>query len=140
MINDISEQIQRMRFVDLEKQNGISYFIEVPVFTRSVDLVKFDQEQNSITAIEFKLFKWKKAIEQVLQLSICFDFLEICINEPKLTKTKEMIVSTCLDFGIGVYFFNEFENSFNHILKPLRKENVWKVQREKVLMYIGENE
>jgi hypothetical protein len=140
MNKELTEEHQKKNFIDTLGNLEEKLIPEVPVFNRSVDLVKFNLTSNSITAIEFKLYKWKKAINQVLQVSISFDYLEICVNEPKTEKTKELIIDECKNLGIGVYFFNDSTNQFQHSLMPIKINDVWEIQRTSIINYInGEN-
>ena len=70
-----------------EKRNILQ--IEVPVFSRSVDMVEYDSLNNTLTAIEFKISDWKRAISQLKNVEICFDYLVLCIPKPKTQKSME---------------------------------------------------
>ena len=73
-----SESELRDRYIDsIKEQLNVSVFYEIPVFSRSVDLVLQDNNKY-LTAIEFKLHDWKQAIKQALCVEMCFDYL--CIH------------------------------------------------------------
>lgn len=136
----ISEEDQRnffLKYFNNENPNEL-FYREVPVFSRSIDLVKYNKNINQITAIEFKLHDWKRAIKQALSVSISFDFLEICIPKPKTKKTQDRIITKCGDYGIGVYFFNEEGKKFNKVLDSKKKYDIWETQKIEVIKYIGE--
>ena len=65
MENKISEEEQRQLFIKLWQDKETKLECEVPVFCRSVDLVKYNQKEQAITAVEFKTNNWKRALEQV---------------------------------------------------------------------------
>ncbi len=109
---------------------------EVPVFSRSVDLVQYDNDNDTLTAIEFKIDNWKKAIQQALDVSMCFDFLAICIPEPKTKKCLDLIEEECSKYGIGIYLYNDIESTFEHIVLEEKINDVWYKQRKTILDYI----
>ena len=75
---DFSETQLRELFIKHYSSNeAIDIFIEVPVFCRSVDLVIEEKRTSIISAIEFKLHDWKRALQQVQSVGICFDYLYI---------------------------------------------------------------
>ena len=121
----------------------ISYFCndkkihkEVPVFSRSVDLVQYDNESHALTAIEFKIDNWKRAIQQALDVSMCFDFLAICIPEPKTKKCLDSIEKECSKHGIGIYLYNDNDSTFEHIGHEEKINDVWYRQRKTILDYL----
>ena len=54
MKNKISEEEQRQLFISLWHDHNVQLVCEVPVFCRSVDLVKYNQKERAVTAVEFK--------------------------------------------------------------------------------------
>jgi len=132
----ITEDEQRSLFINHFKNSSTNLYCEVPVFCRSVDLVKYNSCNHTISAIEFKLTDWKRVINQVLNVSISFDFLEICISEPKTAKSKNLIIKKCEDLGLGLYFFNHENVSFVYSVLPKKVEKSWGIQKEQILKYI----
>ena len=112
-------------------------FCEVPVFCRSIDVVKYNFKTGSITAIEFKYTDWKRAIIQALSVSICFDYLEICVPKPKTNRTQNYMIEECSRKGVGLYFYDEVQNIFNEVLEPLKVQDIWKIQKSIVIEYVG---
>lgn len=141
MISNISEEEQRQFFIDTWNDKEVQLFCEVPVFCRSIDLVKYDKKRNTVTAIEFKLSNWKRAIDQVISTAISFDYLEICICKPKMQKTQDNIIETCKTLGIGLYFFDLDKRKFEYVVEAQKVEKIWNVQKSQVIEYIekGEN-
>lgn len=133
---NISEEEQRNYFLTKWKEKDTRFICEVPVFSRSIDLVKYDQKNNTISAIEFKTRNWKRAVEQVMSTSISFDYVEICVRKPKTIKTQEAIKEYCRGMGVGIYFFDTDELEFEHILQPERVKKMWNVQKIQVIDFI----
>ena len=131
----ISEEELRELFISSFLKNEYLYK-EVPVFSRSVDLVHYDDTNNTITAIEFKMGNWKKAIQQALTVSMCFDYIAICIPEPKTKKCLKAIEEECLKHGVGIYLFNFKNLSFKHFCFESRVGNVWEKQKISVINYL----
>lgn len=126
-------------FLDQNPNKEGTYFVrEVPLFAKSVDLVKVDRERQLITAIEFKTTKWKKAVLQVLGSAITFDYLEICVLKPATVKCQEAIIKHCQSQGIGLYFIDNETKKIEHILKPIHRIGIWEIQRNQIMQYLEE--
>ena len=138
MKNKISEEEQRQLFISLWHDHNVQLVCEVPVFCRSVDLVKYNQKERAVTAVEFKTHNWKRAIEQVISTAVSFDYLEICVQKPKTQKVQEKIIKRCGELGVGIYFMENEEGKFEHVLRPQRVEKMWKVQKSQVIRFIKE--
>jgi hypothetical protein len=134
---NISENDQRELFVKRTEGTAKKLYYEVPVFCRSVDLVLFDFAHNTITAIEFKLTNWKRAAQQALSVAICFDYVEICIPQPKTEKGKKAVIDYCTECGIGIYFLDIETGKINHVVLPQKLHKIWEIQRTKVINYLG---
>jgi len=133
----ITEKNMVNKFIsDKKKQDCNRYVKEVPVFAKSIDLVKIDMQNNYISAIEFKTTKWRKAIEQVLEAATAFDFLEICVLRPRTEKCEESIVGTCKDRGIGLFFIDPIAHVIEHKIEPIHCNGVWEIQRLQVIRYL----
>lgn len=86
---NISEEEQRKYFLDKWKEKDTQYICEVPVFCRSIDLVKYNRKENTVCAVEFKTRNWKRAVEQAMSTAISFDYVEICVRKPKTERSKQ---------------------------------------------------
>ncbi|WP_342276290.1 hypothetical protein [Spiroplasma endosymbiont of Nebria brevicollis] len=110
-----------------KKFNNIdTYKTEVPVYSRSVDAVILDKKCSNLSAIEFKLTNWKKVIEQAQNIKTAFDYISICLMEPKRNNTKLLIIEECKKYGIGLIFSNYINDSylFEEILNPIKQEKI----------------
>ena len=140
MKNNITEEEQRKSFISNWDENDTKLICEVPVFCRSVDLVKYNRVQNTVSAIEFKTKNWKRAVEQVMSTAISFDYVEICIRKPKTKKAQDSIIECCINMGVGVYFFDSDELKFEHVVLPQKVEKMWSVQKSQVIDFIIKGE
>ena len=123
----------------IEHFSESAFFVkEVPVFAKSVDLVKFDFKEQKITAIEFKTTNLKKAELQALGSAIVFDFLEICVIKPSTEKCRTLIKDECTKQGIGLYFIDNETKDIDHIVEPLPHNGIWEIQRFQMIEYIKE--
>ena len=133
----ISEEELRSFFVETYNNiQEISLHVEVPVFCRSVDLVLQNLKQASITAIEFKVHDWKRAILQAQSVALCFDYLYICMPKPKTIKGIESVVNSCEANGVGLYFFNTDTRTFEKVIDSPKTETVWNAQKRRVIGYL----
>lgn len=135
------EEILREKYCAYRRAHGKKkIYIEVPVFSRSVDLVELDSRTRKITAIEFKIKDWKRAIKQLYEISSCFDFLILCILKPKTEKCIETIRSTCSEKGIGLIFWDQSDDSFMQICESKDICDIWITQKRQILHYLKERE
>lgn len=136
--NPMSEEVLRELFFCNEDFKDILLFKEVPVFSRSVDLVAYNTHTQSISAIEFKLHDWKRAILQTQSVSLCFDYLYICMPRPKTKKSQENIANACKSNGVGLYFYDMVTDRFELCIQPPRVVDIWNIQKKRVLNYLEE--
>lgn len=111
-----------------------TFFKEVPVFAKSVDLVKM--EDDAIVAIEFKTTKWRQAEMQALGSAIVFDYLEICVLKPATKECQDLIEKECVNQGIGLYFMDDRTMTFEHVVLPVHRNEVWEIQRKQIYEYL----
>lgn len=122
----------------LNQFSSVFLFVrEVPVFAKSVDLVKLDIANQKITAIEFKTTKWRKAELQVLGSASAFDYLEICILKPTTQKCRDVIINECQEQGIGLYLMDSATHIIEHPVEPVSHDTFWEIQRNQVLEYVS---
>ena len=77
---------------------------ELPFYDRSVDVYGFSRKDNKTIAIELKLHKWKKAIEQAI-------LYQLCADEAYIAMPKKFIGRVNLDlltkYGVGLISVSE---------------------------------
>lgn len=135
------EEILRDNFCDFRKKP--LYLIarkEVPVFARSVDLVEYNKKTNKLTAIEFKISDWKRALSQLENVEICFDYLVLCMPRPKTEKCAQNIKDACGSIGVGLYLWDRSNNSFSHECKEKCRREILSVQKTRIIDYLFEVE
>jgi hypothetical protein len=138
---EFSEAELRERFINaLETSSNILIHQEVPVFSRSVDLVLQDLTTSYITAVEFKMHDWKRAILQAQSVGICFDFLCICLPKPKTQVGCHNIMETCEVNGVGLYLYDSEINTFEKVIDSPRTTTVWEIQKKRVINYLEAKE
>lgn len=75
---------------------------EVPFLSRCIDVVLVDQNDR-IISIEFKVNKWRHAIEQAINHKLGADVAYICLPKRKITET---LTSAIKDAGIGLLIYD----------------------------------
>lgn len=131
-----SEMELRNRYINKKRVNDVQLYTEVPVFSRSVDLVTLNVYEGSLSAIEFKLHDWKRAIQQVSTLSLCFDYLFICLPAPSCIKTVSKIKNACITNGIGLLLYNESLDLFELKCEAKKSDSIWIIQKNQVKKYL----
>lgn len=138
---EFSETELRKRFIGaLGTSQDILMYQEVPVFSRSVDLVLQDLTTSYITAVEFKMHDWKRAILQAQSVGLCFDFLWICLPKPKTQAGCRTIIETCEIKGVGLYLYDSGINAFEQVIDSPRITTVWETQKKRVINYLEAKE
>lgn len=112
--------------------------IEVPVFARSVDLVEFNKDTNELTAIEFKINDWKRALNQLHKVESCFDYLILCIPSPKTKKCMDRIEKACNEGGVGLFYWSKAENLFMHACVERKTSGIWDLQKSHIIDYLSD--
>lgn len=75
---------------------------EVPFLSRCIDVVLLDNSEQLIS-IEFKVSKWRQAIEQANNHRLGADKAYICLPERKIT---EQLTQALSKKKVGLMFFN----------------------------------
>lgn len=133
------EDVLRDKYCQYKSANeNIKLFIEVPVFERSVDLVELVDEK--LTAVEFKITDWKRALSQLKSIESCFDYLVLCIPKPKTEKCCSNIKTTCEGLGIGLYFWEQESGHFCHECQEKCVQDIWMIQKSQTIDYLKKQE
>lgn len=75
---------------------------EVPFLSRCIDVVLLDQSDNLIS-IEFKVSKWRHAIEQAKNHKLGADKAYICLPKRELS---EVLIQAVHEAGIGLFLYS----------------------------------
>lgn len=82
------------------KRKGFSVqALELPFYERSVDIYGFSKITNKTIAIELKLHKWKKAIEQAILYQLCADKAYIAMPKKFIGRVNLDLLTK---YGIGL--------------------------------------
>ena len=90
--------------------------------------------------MEFKISDWKRAIRQLSDISICFDYLILCVPKPKTDRCIENIKNTCLEKGMGLILWDQSDNSFTKICEAVESSDIWKEPKRQILKYLKDVE
>lgn len=75
---------------------------EVPFLSRCIDVILIN-DMDEIISIEFKISKWRHAIEQAKNHKLGADKSYICLPERKKT---DVLLQAVKEAGLGLLFFN----------------------------------
>lgn len=136
-MNNQFEEILRDKFCLYRQANTyIEIYKEVPVYSRSVDLVEYNINTKELTAIEFKINDWKRALKQLNCITMCFDYLVLCIPKPKTQKCILNISETCKQGGIGLYLWDDENDIFTHDCMEINTKTIWEIQKQSIIKYL----
>ena len=95
---------------------------EVPFLSRCIDVILIN-EYDEIISIEFKVSKWRHAIEQAKNHKLGADKAYICLPERNISEVLKKAVA---DAGIGLLLFDpsKEEMIYEVIPAPTQKENI----------------
>ncbi|MBW8000687.1 MAG: hypothetical protein FVQ80_01525 [Planctomycetes bacterium] len=87
------------------KRKGFRLHVsELPFYERRVDIYGFSKKKNKTIAIELKLHKWKKAIEQALLYQLCADEAYIAMPKKFVGRVNLELLAK---YGIGLISISE---------------------------------
>ena len=95
---------------------------EVPFLSRCIDVVLVDQNDR-IISIEFKISKWRHAIEQAINHKLGADSAYVCLPKRKITDTLASAIKTA-GIGLLIYDPDSSEKISVAIPAPDRSKNV----------------
>jgi hypothetical protein len=72
---------------------------EMPFYEHRIDLYAFSRRDKATIAVELKLTKWRRALEQALLYQLCADFVFIAVPESTARRVDRSLVE---DVGVGV--------------------------------------
>ena len=136
MYNFSEAELREFFINDIGFRKNLKIFVEVPVFCRSVDLVIQEKHTAEISAIEFKLHDWKRAIQQVQSVGLCFDHLYICLPKPKTDSSTNKISNSCMLSGVGLIFYDPEKKLFATQLEAPKMSDVWEKERCRIVNYL----
>ncbi len=76
---------------------------EVPFLSRCIDVILVDYN-GVIISVEFKISKWRQAIEQAINHKLGADKSYICLPKRKITP---LLLSALKENGVGLMLFDE---------------------------------
>jgi len=76
---------------------------EVPFLSRCIDIVVLN-DKNELISIEFKVSKWRHAIEQAVNHKLGADKAYICLPQRNITETLRNAIE---DAGIGLLLYDD---------------------------------
>jgi hypothetical protein len=93
---------------------------EVPFLSRCIDIVLLDRS-DVLISIEFKVSKWRHAIEQAKNHKLGADKSYICIPKRKLTS---ILIQALDQAGIGLFFYSPTEEELLYEVIPAPEKNM----------------
>lgn len=130
--NRTEESIVRDSFHRISKKKSIQACCQVPILGRSVDLIYIVDER--LIAVEFKLFAWRKALEQSFDHKLGADFAYICMLRRKITNDMKEEFQKA---GVGLVFYRDNGRwPFDLIIRAPKSKEIWPVARSRVTSYI----
>lgn len=104
--------------------SDISYALEVPFMTRSIDLVY--EDEGSLVTVEFKRHDWRRALRQVRDHSLGTELNYVCLPKGRITGSLKREAA---ELGVGILGWTP-ETPMEEILPPGEEGTAWEIGRE----------
>jgi hypothetical protein len=85
---------------------------EVPLFENRIDIVVHDKHLSSIIAVEVKVDKWYRALQQAVLYRICADSVYVALSEEFVRRVDVPLMEK---YGVGLLSVN---GSIKEIIHP----------------------
>lgn len=76
---------------------------EVPMLSKRIDILCMDPNTNDVIAVEAKIQKWKRALQQALTYRLCSNFVYIAIHHDFSHRVKKELLQK---HGVGLIVVN----------------------------------
>jgi len=111
---------------------GLIVTTEVPMLSKKIDILCLNTETDDIIAIEAKIGKWRRALQQALTYRLCSDYVYIAIHH----KYSHRVQKDLLDkHGVGLIVVND--DSIEIPLDPSQSTVMNQKMKDDVLTYVG---
>lgn len=84
---------------DFFKKKDYAVYYEVPLLSKRIDLIGVKSGFNDILAVELKVSKWKKALEQAITDRLCANRVYVAISSKYIHRVKKELFR---EWGIGI--------------------------------------
>jgi hypothetical protein len=81
------------------RQQYQQHTLELPFYEHRIDLYGYSPETDCTVAVELKLHKWRRAVEQALLYQLCSDYVFIAVPA---TTAKRVDLEELRTHGIGL--------------------------------------
>jgi len=106
----------------LKKRPGIKAAKEVAVFGRQIDLLYSCRGQ--LTAVEFKIEKWRDAMVQARKHHLIADRTYVCL--PSKLAIDDKVISHAISMGVGVMASDKIPiSSYRIVVRAPKSRFVW---------------
>ena len=113
------------------RKRGFIVTDEVPMLSKRIDILCMDPDTNEIIAVEAKLQKWIRALQQALTYRLCSDFVYIAIHHDFSHRVKRELLQK---HGVGLIVVNH--DDIEITLKALPSKVTHQGIKEDVMPYI----
>lgn len=114
------------------KESGFIVNTEVPMLSKMIDILCFNPDTKDIVAIEAKMQKWKRALQQALTYRLCSNFVYIAIHHDFSHRVDKELLQK---HGVGLIVVNQDDTDIS--LEASRSMVVHRRIKEHVMPYIG---
>jgi hypothetical protein len=116
---------------------------ELQFYEYRIDLYAFSRRTGLTVAVELKLHKWRRALEQALLYQLCADFVFIAMPDCSVARIDKDLLSTK---GVGIIGVSERgcqlvlparqsvevrDHYKRHYVELLKELNKWKMQSQR---------
>lgn len=114
------------------RERGFVVNVEVPMLSKWIDIFCINPGTNDVIAVEAKIQKWRRALQQALTYRLCSDLVYIAIHHNYSHRVKKELLQK---HGVGLIIVNHDYMEISQEASPstIMHQRI----KEDVISYIG---
>ena len=113
-------------------ERGFKVNTEVPMLSKRIDILSINPETNDVIAVEAKMQKWNRALQQALTYRLCSNLVYIAIHHDFSHRVNKELLQK---YGVGLIIVNH--DDIDIPLEALPSTIMHQGMKEDVMPYLG---
>lgn len=108
---------------------------EVPLLSKWIDIIGYDEKTDFLIAVEVKVRDWKRAFRQAMRYKLCSDETYVALYGEYV---ENVDIDKFKKHGIGVISIEE-DGKIEFVLEPAKNEDYHQSLKRKVIEYLRDH-
>jgi len=108
---------------------------EVPLLSKWIDIIGYDEKTDIVIAVEVKVRDWKRAFRQAMRYKLCSDETYVALYDEYI---ENVDIDKFKKHGIGVISIKE-DREIEFVLEPAKNEDYHQSLKRKVIDYLRDH-